>query len=267
LSRIYKSARVTIDKEHVVTIDAPYIVPEILSKEPEFDEDFGEFTPITLGEQFEEDIEELIEEDPPELIAKQIIDQAEREAVGIITSAKHEADDILDKARVMADAEREAAAKEGYDTGYSEGLTAAEQMKESAKEIVAAAYDEKEEILSQAEPIVVELISRFTKKLLLNETEINPDVIGILVKSGLSQTTLGGSLKVRVSSEDYANALSQKEQIMSSFEGIGDLEFFEDLALPLGGCIIETDFGSVDASMDKQCNELIKNLNYLYKNR
>jgi len=261
LSKVYKSSRVTIDKEHIVTIDVEQVIPEPL---PKLLQDVAdEFTPIELGgELYEEE-----EEEPPEIQAQQIIEKAQFEADGIIAVAQREADDILDKARTVAASEREAASKEGRDKGYAEGLADTEQMKNEANEIVSKAYAEKEEILQQAEPRVVKLIGELTKKLLLDEAEINPDVITILVKSGLSQTTLGGSIKVRVSNEDYENVVAKKSEIMASFEGIQGLELFEDLALPIGGCIIETDFGSVDASMNKQCDELIKNLNYLFKNR
>jgi flagellar biosynthesis/type III secretory pathway protein FliH len=68
-------------------------------------------------------------------------------------------------------------------------------------------------------------------------------------------------------SEGTDDRIRVKDMITSSFEGLGNLEFVEDLALPIGGCIIETGFGSLDCSIDKQCDELIKSLNYLLKNR
>lgn len=258
MSKIYKSSHVTIDKDKIVTIDVEQIIPEVIPEEA----DEEEFFPADFEEEEPEE-----EEIPPDIIATQIIEQAENQAGEIIGRAQAEAEEILEKARTEAENLKESAEKEGYDKGYSEGLKDTEQMKLNAKEIVENAHIEREEILKTAEPEVIELVSKLIKKLLLDEAEINPDIIAILVKSGISQTTLGGDIKVRVSKYDYAALLERKEQIISSFEGISNLDFSEDLALPAGGCVIETEFGLVDASMDKQCDELIKNLNYLFKNR
>jgi len=239
------------------------IIPEVM---PEEALDAEEFFPVEFGEG-EEGEEHSEPEISPEEIAFRVITQAEEDAEKILETAEAKANEILEKAREEAETLRETSAKEGYDKGYSEGLKDTEQMKQEAKEIVENAHVEREEIIKTAEPEVVELVSKLTKKLLMDEAQINPDVIAILVKSGLSQTTLSSDIKIRASKADYKNLLERKERIVSSFEGITSLDFSEDLALPPGGCVIETDFGQIDASMDKQCDELIKNLNYLFKNR
>ena len=266
MSKIYKSQSVTIDKERIVTIDVD--VSQLISDYfSQYQEESDEFMPAELDGELSPEESEAETAVPPEAIAEEIIKQAEAEADAIIAAAQSEADKILVQAGITADSEREAASKDGYSKGYAQGLAETEQMRAEAKEIVANAYTEKEEILSRAEPAVVEMISKLTKKLLLDEVEINPAVIAILVKAGLSQTTLSGHIKIRVSKSDYENVMLKKEEILSSFEGISGLEFSEDPALAPGGCVIDTDFGTVDSSMDKQCNELINNLQYLYKNR
>ncbi|MCL2565195.1 MAG: FliH/SctL family protein [Defluviitaleaceae bacterium] len=263
MSKIYKSSQITIDEDRIITIDVEQIVPEVLPEETEGTE---EFFPTEFGDE-DVQAQEEEEEISPDIIAAQIIEQAESEAAEITAKAQAEAEGILEKARLEAESLRESSGKEGYDKGYNEGLKDTEQMKQEAREIVESAHIERGETIKTAEPEIIELVSKLTKKLLLDEAEINPDVIAILVRSGLSQTTLSSDIKVRVSKYDYENLLDRKDQIISSFEGISNLDFSEDLALPAGGCVIETEFGQVDASMDKQCDELIKNLNYLFKNR
>ncbi|MDL2248870.1 hypothetical protein LJB89_04155, partial [Tyzzerella sp. OttesenSCG-928-J15] len=242
MSKVFKSSRVTVDEERRVKIDVAPVLPEVKNVFP---------LPDIEGFDEMEDSDEAEDIRPED-----IIENAKKEAEAIIGAATIEAEQIIANIRQLAAAEREEAAEQGYDEGYTEGHAKghadADGMRNEAQKVVDQAYVIKDQIMAQAEPEIVELIAKLIKKLLYNEVEINPQVISLLVKSGLAHMTLNGDVNIRVSQDDYDNLIEQKADVLASVEGLANISFSQDLALAKAACIIDTDFGSVDCGLDSQ---------------
>jgi hypothetical protein len=61
---------------------------------------------------------------------------------------------------------------------------------------------------------------------------------------------------IRVNTEDLELATEHKEELMQMFEELKHVTILEDTRVDKSGCIIETDFGSVDARISTQLNEI-----------
>ena len=218
----------------------------------------------------EQDIREFIEQQE-EFSEEEVIGYAKKKAEKIIEEAVSEADSIINNIRQLAAAEREdarrEAANEGYQAGYAKSMEEAEEARQSADRVIEQAHELKAQIIAQAEPELIGLVSKLVQKLFLDEAEVNPKVIALLVKSGLSQTSLNGKMTVRVSPEDYGNLMEYRVEMLAPFEGLADISFESDHTIRKNECIIDTDFGTVDCGLGIQSRELIKSLNYLLKNR
>ena len=252
MSKVLKSSRVTVDVK-------PMVIERI--------DDSLNYTEVEEESFFEE-----LSEDEQDALSEEIImDMARKRADKIIEEATSEAENIIQNIRQLAAAEREEAKQsgfgEGYQEGYAKSMNDAEEARQTADKVIEQAHELKAQIISQAEPEIIELVAGLVQKILMDEATFNPKVIAVLVKAGLSQTSLNGEMTVRVSPADYSNLMEYRSEMLAPFEGLADIHFESDQVIRANECLIETAFGTVDCGLGLQCKELIKSLNYLLKNR
>ena len=65
-----------------------------------------------------------------------------------------------------------------------------------------------------------------------------------------------GDVTIRVNLADLELASSQKKFFQDKVENVKNVTILEDAAVDKGGCIIETDFGQIDARISSQLNEI-----------
>lgn len=206
-----------------------------------------------------------------EEFALDIIKKAELEAKAIRIDALKKAEEEIELRRHILKTEikeeRSKSHDEGYKEGYDEGLKESLKLKEEAELIYENTIKEREELLKNIEGETINLIINIVKKLLDDTVEMNPDVILVLIKKGLAETTLSGDISIKVSSDDYEYVLKNKEKIVPFMDSGSKLEIIRDLSLRKSDCIIETPFGNIDCSLDEQFNLLKENLFFLLENR
>ncbi len=81
-------------------------------------------------------------------------------------------------------------------------------------------------------------------------------LIETLIKQGIGRVTKSHLVSIRVSNEDYNHALSIKPMVIASSDKIEDIEIKRDPTLPNGSCIIDTDSGSIDSSIQTQMSQI-----------
>ena len=67
-------------------------------------------------------------------------------------------------------------------------------------------------------------------------------------------------LIVRVNLEDLEMVSSKMKEIQNSMEKIKNITILEDATVDRGGCIVETDFGQIDARISSQLREIEKKI-------
>jgi flagellar assembly protein FliH len=63
-------------------------------------------------------------------------------------------------------------------------------------------------------------------------------------------------IQLRCSSKDYPIAVANKEFLISMLEGVDDINIIEDMFLSKGSCVVETEGGMVDGSIDTQIDKI-----------
>lgn len=254
MSRIFKSHNVIVDENNRVNIKNL------------------EYTPVNdVIVEEEPQLNEAPSEEEVNNISKQIIENAQREARLIIEKAEEEAKEIIEEAEENAHklsiSIKNEAYKTGYDDGINKGNEEAVAIKEEAEVIKKEALEYRKNLINKIEPDMIELIIDIINKLLSVEININPKVISILIKQGLSKSTLTEDIYIHVSKDDYQSALNSKDEIIASLNTMADIKFIEDTTLKKSDCIIETGFGTIDCGLTIQYEELKKNLYYILENR
>ncbi|MFZ7944699.1 FliH/SctL family protein [Neobacillus sp. 19] len=154
--------------------------------------------------------------------------------------------------------------QEGYQSGFDEGKGHAElqyrELLEQAGTIVEHAYQEKQVVIQEAEPFVIELSLEIARKILQQELQQNQEALLPMIKQVLSSVYESSSLTINVSPVDFAFVQKQREQLLSVVDGKIEIKIVPDYSVKHGGCIIHTSSGSVDARIDVQLSEIKKAL-------
>ncbi|HOQ17606.1 MAG TPA: FliH/SctL family protein [Defluviitaleaceae bacterium] len=234
-------------------------------KGPAVNYNYEQTVQIKANEEFPKEDLVKIDNTSAEIIVQNILEKARYDANKMIHEAEKAAAELLDKARQEAIALKketeEEAWKEGYEKGLQQGILEGEKIKSQAKEELKKAYLEKERIINEIEPQMVQLIIDILEKLLANSIKTNPQYILYLIRKGFSQVKEGNEkIIIRVSDQDYPLVIESKEELIEDLGINNDIEIIKDSSLSCSDCIIETDFGNIDCSLGVQFEGLKEEL-------
>ena len=185
---------------------------------------------------------------------------AENEAAAIIEKAKQEA------AQIIADAEAEKerigrdSYSEGFDQGhkegYDKGVEEVNRLVERMHKMIEAVMMRREEILQDTESQIVELVILMARKVIKILSENQKNVVLANTLAALKKVKSRGNVVLRVNLEDVRLTTSHIDEFIQHVENVKGITVIEDSAVERGGCIVETDFGAIDARISSQLQEL-----------
>jgi flagellar assembly protein FliH len=186
--------------------------------------------------------------------------QAEDEAQRILDEAKIKAGEMeADVRRTLNDQRneaREAGKKEGKEEGFAEGKAEVDRLIERTQTVLERAQDKRGEILSDTEKEIVSLVLLISRKVIKVLSENQKDIIISNVIEALRKVKAKGNVIIRVNLADLQLATEHKQDFIRLMEGVKSVQVVEDSSVDQGGCIIETDFGEIDARIASQLTEL-----------
>jgi len=186
--------------------------------------------------------------------------QAEDEAQRILDDARIKAGEMeADVRRTLNDQRneaKEAGKKEGKEEGFSEGKAEVDRLIERTQTVLERAQDKRGEILSETEKEIVSLVLLISRKVIKVLSENQKDIIVSNVIEALRKVKAKGNVIIRVNLADLQLATEHKQDFIRLMEGVKSIQVVEDSSVDQGGCIIETDFGEIDARIASQLAEL-----------
>jgi len=191
----------------------------------------------------------------------QVIKQdAEDEAQRIISDAKSKAFEIENEIRQSLETERKEAKdqgrEEGKADGYADGKSEVDRLIERTQVVLQRAQEKRGDILSETEKEIVDLVLLISRKVIKVISENQRNVIIANVTEALRKVKSKGNVLIRVNLSDLELATEHKQDFINMMEGVKDINIVEDSSVDKGGCIIETDFGEIDARIASQLMEL-----------
>ncbi len=191
------------------------------------------------------------EGETPEMLlarAESELRQAQAEAAAILEAARAQTEAIRNEAEAAGRAAGEA---KGFQSGRAETQAALEM----ALRIADASRKEKGDLLREAEVSMVELVTDVARKVIGRELTTDPSVVEGLVRSAVRQASGGERIVIRMHPRDLELLQGFWEQLHSA--GIyARWEVVADQRIQRGGCIVDTESGSVDAQPDSQLAEI-----------
>jgi flagellar assembly protein FliH len=193
-----------------------------------------------------------------EMLAKKR--EAEEEAVQIIAGAEDKARQIEADSRAAFEAERREAGEQGRtagrEMGFAEGRAEVERLIQRTQIVLERAQNKRSEILQETEQEIINLVLLITRKVVKVISENQKNVIISNVVQALRKVKGRGNIIIRVNIADLKLATENIKEFINLVEGAKSLQVIEDSSIDEGGCVIETDFGEIDARIASQLAEL-----------
>ena len=185
---------------------------------------------------------------------------ADAQAASIIEKAKAEAAQIIAQAEAERENLKSNAHDEGYQigkkSGYEEGKAEVERLVERMHKMIDAVMIRREEILQETESQIVELVILMTRKVIKILSENQKNVVMANTLAALKKLKARGQVTLRVNLEDVKLTTAHVDEFIQHVEKVEGITVLEDSSVDQGGCIVETDFGAIDARISSQLNEL-----------
>jgi flagellar assembly protein FliH len=176
-----------------------------------------------------------------------------QEATSIVEEARRRADDLVRQAAREASSIREGAHQSGYDLGYRQGsLEARAQLADAlslTQRVAAEGVAVRGELLRRSEREIVEIVIAGLRSILGEWAIREPALVQQTVRRALERAGSQNVVRIRLHPDEA-------ERVVTSMtDSAGEppaFEVFPDGSIGLGGCVIDTTHGRVDARLDAQ---------------
>ena len=192
--------------------------------------------------------------------AQVIKQEAKDNAAEIVNNAQEEAKRILEEAHAQQAQIIEKASKDGFEKGHEEGYEVgkqeADRLVSRVHSILEAVMQRREEILKETEQQIIELVILMARKVIKVLSENQKSIIMNNVLLALKKVKGRGDVILRVNLEEAKLTSDHTKDFIERIEHIKNITVVEDSSVEKGGCIVETDFGAIDARISSQLKEL-----------
>ncbi len=192
--------------------------------------------------------------------AQKIRQDAEDQGQTILAEARQKAAQLeTDIKQRVTTTEREAYERgygEGHSKGYDEGKAEVQRLVESLHSIITRAIEKRNEIIQEAETQIINLVLLIVKKVIKVISENQKNVVINNVVQALRKLKSRGDVVIRVNLSDLELTSEHVKDFMKMVENVKSITVLEDSSVDRGGCIIETDFGQIDARISSQLHEI-----------
>ena len=140
--------------------------------------------------------------------------------------------------------------KEGRSKGFEEGIKKKEEELAPIIESLGKSIEELKkkvsEVLNEIEPQIIELIKESVQVVVQREINISGTNLPVIINDILKEIPSGIKINIRLN-ETELEFVKPKLKLRGDIEKF--VEFVSDPEIEKGGCIVETDIGSVDSTI------------------
>lgn len=189
--------------------------------------------------------------------AQSLTESAQKEAQSIKKSASAEAESIREKAQAQG---QKIGEEKGFSKGEAEGFKEAQldwkNLIQETETIIKELQTSRISLLKSSEEEMLKLVIAFSKAIIKVEPMIQPEIILKNLDVAINQVSDADKIIMKINLKDKAMCQQHKEDLLAKLGSISELQVIEDSSLSPGGVKIETDTGTVDATIENQAREL-----------
>ena len=174
--------------------------------------------------------------------------EAKQTANKIIEEAKKQADEI----RAQAERDREEVFRKAVEDAR------AEVAPKLAEELLRAKM-QAGELMQGMEGEIVELALKISAKIIGRDLERDPMVVAEIAATAIETARAAKAMILRVNPKDGATLRAQKSKLMELIGRTVEVSIRDDADIETGGCVIQTEFGTIDGQIKTQY-DMLKNV-------
>lgn len=182
--------------------------------------------------------------------------RAEEERRQIVNAAQQESEQIVATAHTEAEQIQREAHDAGHKEGFNKGYEQVEPVVERLKEVTGKIVQKRQEILTSIEGQMADLVLLIARKVVKILTKENRQIVVENVRRALELVRKRGEVTIRINPADLHLSAASLKKITDAIEHDGMINFIEDGSIEVGGCLIETEFGEIDARIHSQILEI-----------
>lgn len=182
-----------------------------------------------------------------------------------------EAENILKKARQKATLLE----KEGYEKGFAQGekdgfefgKKKINRIIENIEHLAAEMHGLKREILRSYEREILEIIFAIAEKIVHQHVRFDNKLIKETIFNALRLAAERSRVVMKINPEDYDYIERLRPELFAQFKEIRSITIHSDPHTTRGGCLLETSYGDVDASIETQLDKIHASLLEAYNQK
>lgn len=159
---------------------------------------------------------------------------------------------IEDKAKSDAAAVgyRDGLAK-GHEEAFIRFQAEAKARLDAFEQLLTAAEKAKSEIFAANERFLIDMVFRVGRMVMLKELTTDRDYIRRLAIELIERVGVRDNIKLRVHPEEARTLGMLKQEIEKALGGLSNLSVEANPQIPRGGCVVETQWNAIEASLDR----------------
>lgn len=189
----------------------------------------------------------------------------------------------VEEARKLAeDQGRHEGHQKGHELGYKEGYAEGQQKGKHESETLKNEYinhtkellykleelnQYKKEIFEKTEPYFLSLIDSIIKKVMMEMVTINPDIILKVIRESLKEMGEMKHVIFKVNPQHVEFINANKAILMNEMGQLSSINVISDATMHPGGCILETDYGLLNAAIETKMVGLLELINKTYETK
>jgi len=191
---------------------------------------------------------------------KNEMEQQRKDSDREIERGKFEAEKMIKDAELKVSIIEHDAYKKGYDAGreegYKEGESEVMRLIDRLGTIVSTAVDIRDDIIKSSEKMMTEMILMIARKVIKDEIVERREVVINNIKEAIRRVKDRDRIDIRVNFADLDMTTAHKDELIKMMESLKKVNIYEDSRVDRGGCIIETDVGSIDSRISTQLDTI-----------
>jgi flagellar assembly protein FliH len=203
-----------------------------------------------------------------EHLVKQQIDEASQEAEMILEKARQEAKMLTQQVENAQDEWEKTEKpkliqlafdeghKEGTKQGLQQGYDEAAEMLALAQQTIKLAKEDYHKHLEASEGTILDLAIAVSGKIIGMKLKDSEETFMTIVKRAIKEARHFKDVQLHIHPVHYGNLIAQKEELKAIFPKEIEFYIYPDPDLTEGSCVIESENGRIDASVDSQLEEI-----------
>lgn len=143
-------------------------------------------------------------------------------------------------------------------------LAKEEKRFQEATQALASALEEigrlRKSILANSTDDMLRLVLVLSEQVIRSELKTDSEIIVRIIQQALHSAIKSDAFHIKVNPDDFELVNERKPLFLASISGMKNITFEADPEVARGGCLVESDLGQVDATLEVRLNEIREQL-------